>query len=588
MLIPPGNGPRQVPRRWPGPAVATVRAESGLLAPSRLIPEQRLAPDLGDRPDLAVLGDPDPVRLAPAPPEPARPGGWERFTAGRWHLPAILVIQAILSAHLIWANTAYQDEALYLLTGHLEWTHWLYGTPLPRFQTYFSGAPVVYPPVGAAADALGGLALARLLSLCFMLGATTLLHGVTRRIFGRNSAAFAAALFAGAGATQYLGAFATYDAPALALLALATWLGVRAVGANRAATGYLLLVLAGLALALADAAKYAATLFDPAVIAMVVFFAWHHRGRGSAIRAGLITSGTTTAAIASALAVAGPSYWQGIDFTTLTRQPSDAAPVAILTVSLGWAAAVAVLAVIGAVTIRYTCRSRALWALGITLATAVWLAPVEQARISTFTSLFKHVGFGEWFGAIVAGLALASITAAVPKVKAEAALRVSWAAVVTSALFGFLLATNQFASWPNATALVKVLRPMLKGERHSVLAADNGNVIEYYIPQRNLGSRAYFIDTQAQWQSKFSGHGFTYRSPKTGTTISGLKAYNLAIKNGYFTIITLSNYHAWLSADNVIRRDIIRNGDYKLMASIPYIAAGKHNTYQVWAYRGHR
>lgn len=544
------------------------------------------APDVLDRPGPGWLDDHDATALMPGDEEQDRPGGWERFTASRWCLLAILVGQALLSAHLIWANTAYQDEALYLLTGHLEWSHWLHGTPLPAFQTYFSGAPVIYPPVGAAADALGGLAAARALSLCFMLGATVLLHGATRRIFGRTPAAFAAALFAGTGAAQYLGAFATYDALALTLLALATWLGVRAVVASRGM--FVLAGLAGLTLALADAAKYAAALFDPAVVLIVVFFAWHRLGRRSAFGLGLTLAGATLAAVAGAVVGGGPTYWQGIESTTLARQASDSPPVAILYVSLGWAAAVAVLAVIGAATVSCSGRSRPLSALGVILAAAVWLAPAEQARIDTFTSLFKHVGFGEWFGAIAGGLALASITAAVPKIKGEAALRVSWAAVVTGAVFGLLLATNQFASWPNATALVKILKPMLKGSRHSVLAADNGNVIEYYIPQLDLGSREYFIDAQAQRQTGFNGSGFTYRNPKTDVVTHGLKGYNLAIKNGYFTIVTLSDYHAWLSADNVIRRDIIRNGDYKLMASIPYVAAGKRNIYQVWVYQGSR
>jgi hypothetical protein len=51
-------------------------------------------------------------------------------------------------------------------------------------------------------------------------------RGVTRRLFDRRSAFFAAALFAGLGSTQFLGALATYDPLALCLLALGTWLAV--------------------------------------------------------------------------------------------------------------------------------------------------------------------------------------------------------------------------------------------------------------------------------------------------------------------------------------------------------------------------
>ena len=140
----------------------------------------------------------------------------------------MLAVQAALSLRLVGADTAFQDEALYLWAGHLEWAHWLHGTPIPPFPSYFSGAPVIYPPLGALADSVGGLAAARVLSLVFMLGATALLWDTARRLFGRRAAFFAAALFAVLGPTLHLGAFATYDAMSLFLIALAAWLVVRA------------------------------------------------------------------------------------------------------------------------------------------------------------------------------------------------------------------------------------------------------------------------------------------------------------------------------------------------------------------------
>ena len=111
-----------------------------------------------------------------------------------WPLLAILAVQTLLSLRLIRADTAFQDEAEYLWAGHLEWAHLLHGTPLPQFPAYFSGAPVLYPPVGALADSVGGLAGARILSLAFMLGATAALWATAGRLFGRRAAFFAAAL----------------------------------------------------------------------------------------------------------------------------------------------------------------------------------------------------------------------------------------------------------------------------------------------------------------------------------------------------------------------------------------------------------
>src|SRR6201996_7594043 len=84
-----------------------------------------------------------------------------------WPLLAVLAVQAALSASMVRARTAFGDEALYLSAGHLEWSHWLHGTQIPAYPTWFSGAPVIYPPVGAIADSLGGLHAARLACLGF-------------------------------------------------------------------------------------------------------------------------------------------------------------------------------------------------------------------------------------------------------------------------------------------------------------------------------------------------------------------------------------------------------------------------------------
>lgn len=70
---------------------------------------------------------------------------------------------------------------------------------------------MIYPPLGALADSIGGLAGARILSLAFMLGATFLLWATTSRLFGKRAGFFAAALWALLGPTLKLGAFATFD-----------------------------------------------------------------------------------------------------------------------------------------------------------------------------------------------------------------------------------------------------------------------------------------------------------------------------------------------------------------------------------------
>src|ERR1700728_3089828 len=76
-------------------------------------------------------------------PDRSRQIGARQFLARRWPLLTVLGVQAALSLKLVWSNSAFQDEALYLRAGHLELAHWLHGTAIPDFPSYFSGAPVL-------------------------------------------------------------------------------------------------------------------------------------------------------------------------------------------------------------------------------------------------------------------------------------------------------------------------------------------------------------------------------------------------------------------------------------------------------------
>jgi 4-amino-4-deoxy-L-arabinose transferase-like glycosyltransferase len=263
---------------------------------------------------------PSPTRPLPSGPRRSRArqrsrAFSDRLVTGRWPLLCLLAVQASLSLRLVWSNTAFQDEALYLWAGRLELAHWLHSAPVPDFATYFSGAPVVYPPLGALADALGGLAGARILSLCSMLGATTLLWSVTRRLFDQRAAVTATAVFAFLGPVQFLGAFATYDPMAVFLLAFASWLAIRSAGRY----GEVALIGCAAVLVLADAAKYASLLWNPVVIALAIL--GPVGTRGEAVRRGIrLVSYAFALAIAVLFLAGGPTYVTGLMFTTLTRQ----------------------------------------------------------------------------------------------------------------------------------------------------------------------------------------------------------------------------------------------------------------------------
>jgi hypothetical protein len=352
--------------------------------------------------DLAVTATLTPVSFAASHHWSMRQRG--RLTARiPWPLLGILAAQIALSVRLVWSTAAYGDEGLYIWAGHVELSHWLHGGgPTPNFASYFSGAPAVYPPLAAMADNIAGLTGARLLSVAFMVMATALLYATTSRLFDQRSAICASLMFTGTAASQFLGAFATYDAMTICLLALASWLGVKAAGSPFMSLRILLLLCAGLSLALGDAAKYVGLAFNPVVLAVIGFRFWHTR---SSLRAGIAATLTSSASLSIAVAIAlieAPhSYITGIIFTTLSRQQGDFPAWQILLVSAGWSGMVVLLAVVGAVACACAWHDKASRGMAATLTLAALVVPIAAAHSHLFVSLFKHVGYGEWFACIV-------------------------------------------------------------------------------------------------------------------------------------------------------------------------------------------
>ena len=472
----------------------------------------------------------------------ARSRSGRRTRARRaWPLIAVLVAQTALSLRLVWANTAFQDEALYLRAGHLEWAHWLHGAPIPHFPAYFSGAPVIYPPIGALADSVGGLTAARALSLCLMLGVTSLLWATAARLYGQRAALLASGLFATLAGTQFLGAIATYDALALFLLALAAWLGVRSSDGRpwpRAAV----LILSGCTLAAADAVKYATALFTPAVLAVVIFAMWRrHRGT-AALAAGLTVLCPWLVLILVAIVAGGHRYWLGITASTLSRSPASTPVTEILQRAYVWTSLIMVLAVLGAVLASR--RETSGKFLPAVLAATGLLVPAAQARLHTTVSLQKHVVFGAWFAAIAAGYALARLSRVDPGR--------GWAAVMAlpiaaSTLFGSMgQAAALYAAWPNSADVIHVLRAATHARPGHYLAED-------------YDVEAYYLRSAVPWPRWSSTYYFHYRGVQPGAD-----SYRAAIARHYFALVILT-YGDTAATDRAITADMRHTGGYYML-----------------------
>lgn len=508
-------------------------------------------------PETITSGHPDRAVQPGEPATASRASGKRPSAKGlpdpRWPLLAILAVQAILSLRLIWSNTAFQDEALYLRAGHLEWARWLHGTPIPDFPSYFSGSPVIYPPVGALADGVGGLAAARTLSLCFMLGVTSLLWATTVRLYGRRAALLATGLFATLAGAQFLGAFATFDAPALFLLALAAWLGVRSADC-RFWPQLMLLTTSGATLAAADAVKYATALFTPVVLVLVVFAVQRRRGTGSGLAAGLTVLGSWLVLITVAVIAGGHQYWVGITTSTLERPQSNIAVATVLQRAYVWTSLILVLAVLGAVlAARIERRGKLLPAV---LACAALLAPIEQARLHTTVSLQKHVVFGAWFAAIAAGYAMARLSRVDP---GRGWVAVMALPIAASTLFGSMgQATGLYQVWPNSADAVQVLRSAIHSHPGNYLAED-------------YDVEAYYLRADVPWQRWSDTYYFRYPG-----ALPGAPSFAAAIDRHYFSLVVL-NFADTAAVDRKITADMHRARGYYVMAR-----AGR---FTVWALR---
>jgi hypothetical protein len=497
---------------------------------------------------------------------------WSTAAGARWMLVGLLVLQALLGLRLIRSNTAFMDEALYLWAGHLELAHWLHGTPMPgsiqSFPTYFSGAPTIYPPLGALFADHGGLVAARLLSLMFTLGTTALLYGTASQLFGRAAAFPAAAMFVVFGPTQFLSVFATYDPMALFLLALSSWLVMRA----RGRPSELLVVLAALVLGLADATKYAVALWDPVVICLVILTA--ERGKFRALLRGARFAGYVAGPLVYVLLhFGGKPYVQGIMFTTLDRQAQGAssAPFLVLAEALSWLWPLLALAAVGVgVSFGEPVRTRLIC---LVLTGAALLAPLHQAEIHTAVSLQKHVVFGAWFGCMPGGYVLARAA----QLCQAKGWRVIAAAVSVVAFAGIVQANALFpGGWPNMSKAIREIRSAFPGTRCPCLfTADN--VLEYYMEGR-FPSNEYGLLTGPFY--------FAYNQPGRRNIITGATAYVTAIRHHYFSIIEIDPAENPGLFRSAVRTLAETNGYHRTaVISIPHWS---RKVIEIWRYEAPR
>jgi hypothetical protein len=404
-----------------------------------------------------------------------------------------------------------------------------------------------------------------------MLAATGLLYSFTRRLFNERAGLCAAGVFAVCQSTQMLGYFATYDAAAIFLLALAAWLVVRA-----ARTGIWPALLAVPVMALAVAVKYAAALYLPVIVCLAVLVTWPHRrawralGRGAALALGSGALGFAGLEALGAMAA--------LRQTTTGRAQQGDATLTLLRLSAEWGGPLLAVATFG--TVMYTWRGRLgevpgveqdglpgrLWRvlLGALLCTTALLAPLYQIHLHTGISLHKHIGYGLLFAAPMAGVGITRLVGAHFRYP-----QLGIMAFVALMVIGITQANQNYGNWPDATRMLEVVQHNLSPDGKYL--AETAEVPAYYLGDQTSPS---------QWTSLF------YLSyTRNGRQLTGQPAYSAAIHDGYFDLIVFDGVTA-PQLSEPLSRQLRADPDYRLIARLPFHMTSGSGAYEIWSRQG--
>jgi hypothetical protein len=499
--------------------------------------------------------------------------------------PLIVILAAQTTLASLQHNTAFIDEATYLYAGHSVIARSLHGggAVVSGWGSYFSGAPFFYPVIGAVFDSLGGLAAARDYSLALMLASTCLLYATTARLFDRRTALFAAGLFAIAPSVIFLSHFATYDAQALFLIALAFWLAVRAGDCVRARPQLALAVVSGIALGAAVVSKYASLALGAPVILLagLVFVQrsgwWRALGQmGCAAVGVLLVLGTV-------LPADGSDLIGGADKSTFDRPPAEATAEQVVREFVQLGGPVFLLACLGTLFYVLTpevlgpraAEGRVLRCLlggALTLASLIGLA--DQLRTETTVSFHKHIAFGLLFAAPMAGLFFTRLTRRFNPSRERVRGWLCVALVVASAASLVTLGYNESQrfytyGWPDTHNEVSQLTPFIVGTRQNILV-ETPDVLRYYLEYRVRQKQWNLLDT------------FTYHVKATNTWLTGIAALETAVHDHYFSLIVLTgDTPNDVSMENQLIPLLAKN-DYDIVAQVPKGESSAGASFTIW------
>jgi hypothetical protein len=275
--------------------------------------------------------------------------------------------------------------------------------------------------------------------------------------------------------------------------------------------------------------------------------------------------------------VYGSSIMAGIQSTTTSRAHGTDSMSSLINMSADWTGLALAVACWGA--LSYVRRGRIsevtsaaqkttakepgrIWRtmLCLLLCGTGLLAPAYQIHLSTSVSLYKHVGFGLFFFAPLAGLGVSRIVGPHFR-RTEIGLLIAVLALSS----GIAQSQWRYTTWPDSKQLVNLLRPQVNSK--GLYLADIESVPIYYFQK---------ITKASQWENTYY---LGYTDAK-GVKHAGADAYTAAINDGRYNLVVLESADSVSPIDRAIAKALPSSGKYRLYSVLPF--TNSWGSYQIW------
>lgn len=456
-------------------------------------------------------------------------------------LIAILAVAFGIRAWNLSYNTAFLDEAIYVIAGH----RLLNGAPIQSYG-WLSSYPLAYPIFANLVDRLGGLLAVRTINIFFNLGTTLAIYALTVRLFSKAIGFLAAAVYAFSASPILVSRMATHDAMSVFLLSITIFLLIKGLQDERPN----LLRLSALTGFCSFLTKYVGGFYLPFISLALSF----HQRRRWVWRDFVIP-----------LAFLGAGY-MALYLSTLVlpfligevipKRGAQEAPnvrIAWFTMTfLGPAMIPALLAIVKRPKERH---------ISFLLLGGALLILIYHLANQTHVALYKHAAYGLIFLAPIAGLGIPALFSGLGQstgregnwmgaIANTGRVVVAVGLMVALWLWSWLGIPILEGFWPNAERSVSYLSQRLKG--HEVILAESVWVYQYYLQLHGPRLEGLRI------VERFGG--FTYQGQR------GDQAILRAIDDGYFDFVVLDGTLTGRHSPKIVSR---LEGGYWLVFTDP-------------------